>query len=122
MVLEIRRLIKDLDFNHHLNHREFPAWESFMQVIESFVGNRRDDSFPKYVGDLLSACHKMGCCMSMKMNFLFSSGKSKPKRSVTPFRQKIYCRNGVPVESYIHFNHVLSRFNFFYPGLTFYPS
>ena len=69
---EIRRLIKDPDFKSHLNQLELTAWESFIKVVENFLGNRRDENYPKLVDDLLSAYHKMGCRMSLKMHFLHS--------------------------------------------------
>ena len=52
---EIRRLIKDSDFKNHLNHLELPAWESFVKVVENFLGNHRNDNYQELVDNLLSA-------------------------------------------------------------------
>ena len=42
---EIRRLIKNLELKHHLNHLELLAWESFTQFLENFLGNHRNDNY-----------------------------------------------------------------------------
>ena len=46
-----------------------------IQVVENFLGSHRNDNYPKLVSDLLSAYHKMGCHISLKMYFIHKHGE-----------------------------------------------
>lgn len=69
---EIRELIKDEEFKNTLNPLQLAAWNSFILVMNSFLGNYKAENYVALVEDMIKAYHKMGCRMSLKIHFLFS--------------------------------------------------
>jgi len=72
---DIRSLLRDEVFEHIITGDEQIAWHAFREVVTGFLGNRRADNYEDLVEELLSSCQKLGCNMSVKVQFLeFSSG------------------------------------------------
>jgi len=75
---QIRKVIKDPNFDETLDETELHAWKALKSVISNFLGNTRDPNYLKMVEDLLQAFKKMGCHMSLKIHFLHSHLKFFP--------------------------------------------
>lgn len=69
---EIRELICDKEFRNKLTSLELTAWDSFVQVVQNFLGNHRAENYEELVDNMLKAYQQMGCRMSLKMHFLHS--------------------------------------------------
>jgi len=65
-------LISDPVFPTKLSRLELKAWQSFVKVVNNFLGNYRADNYTDLVENMLKAYEKMGCRMSLKMHFLHS--------------------------------------------------
>ena len=48
------------------------AWESFVSVVEGFLGNHKADNFTEIVEELVDAYQAMGCRMLLKLHVLHS--------------------------------------------------
>lgn len=68
----IRKLMKDENFDAQLNETERAAWNSFKIVCRDFLGNKKADNYTELVDTLLKCYQKLGCNMSLKMHFLHS--------------------------------------------------
>ncbi|KAJ8716001.1 hypothetical protein PYW08_013286 [Mythimna loreyi] len=69
---QIRKLMKDTDFEKTLNDNELNAWNSLKCIIKQFLGNIKSENYEQIVTDLLKNYQKMGCRMSLKIHFLHS--------------------------------------------------
>ena len=69
---QVRELIRDKDFPSKLRPLELKAWESFVQVVQHFLGNNKAQNYEKLVDDMLKSYKRMGCRMSLKIHFLHS--------------------------------------------------
>ena len=69
---QIRQLISDPVFPTKLSRLELNVWQSFVKVVNNFLGNYRADNYTDLVENMLKAYEKMGCRMSLKMHFLHS--------------------------------------------------
>ena len=69
---QIREVLKDTDFEEHLNLKELRAWEVFKSVCCGFLGNTRVTDYPACIEKLLKSYVDMGCRMSLKIHFLNS--------------------------------------------------
>ena len=69
---EIRSVINDSSFPASLNEIELEAWSSFLNVVKNFLGNHKAENHYKLVQNMLKSCERMGCQMSLTMNFLHS--------------------------------------------------
>ena len=69
---QIRDLIKDEYFDKLLQGDEKAVWDSFKFVVKGFLGNRRAQNYEDLVNNLLQSYQKLGCNMSLKINFLNS--------------------------------------------------
>ena len=78
---QIRKLIKDHpNFIASMNDREARAWNAFVNVVTTFLGNTKDDDYVDIVGALmrliclmcLMCLHELGCNMIIKVHFLHS--------------------------------------------------
>ena len=67
---QIRELIKDEYFDTLVQGDEKAAWDSFKFVVKGFFWNRRAQNYEVHVNNLLQSHHKLGCNMSLKINFL----------------------------------------------------
>ena len=70
--LQIRKVVKDPNFDKTLDAIELNAWRTLKSVISNFLGNTRVSNYVKIVEDLLQAFKKMGCHMSPKIHLLHS--------------------------------------------------
>lgn len=69
---QIRELMNDPEFDATLNDQETPAWESFKNVVQNFLGNNKTDNYKDLVEELLQNYKALGCNMSLKIHFLHS--------------------------------------------------
>ena len=69
---QIRQLISDPVFPTKLSRLELNVWQSFVKVVNNFLGNYHADNYTDLVENMLKAYEKMGCRMSLKMHFLHS--------------------------------------------------
>lgn len=69
---QIRKLMKDVDFEKTMTTKEKNAWISFKEVVEKFLGNNKDPKYRDLVKKMLNSFKKLGCNMSIKIHFLHS--------------------------------------------------
>lgn len=69
---QIKKLMKDEEFEQTMNEREKEAWTAFRSVTEYFLGNNKDPNYKAIVETMLENFKKMGCNMSVKVHFLHS--------------------------------------------------
>ena len=69
---QIRKLIKHPNFQHSMKEIELACWLSFVEVVQSFLGNRKADNYKDIVQKLLDNFQALGINMSIKVHFLHS--------------------------------------------------
>lgn len=69
---QIRKLINDTDFSSRMASIELEAWLSFVQVVQSFLGNYKSPFCANIVSEMIRKFQILGCRMSIKMHFLDS--------------------------------------------------
>ena len=69
---DIRKLLKDTEFEGSMTQTEKAAWIAFKEVINKFLGNYKDPDFEKIVKNMLEKFRILGCTMSVKIHFLHS--------------------------------------------------
>ena len=69
---QIREICKDANFDQILKGKEKAACEAFKGVVHGFLGNRRENTYPQLVKELLEKYRALGCNMSLKIHFLHS--------------------------------------------------
>ena len=69
---QVKQLMKSAVFFEKLSVVERRAWESFVSVVEGFLGNHKADNFMEIVEELIDAYQAMGCRMSLKLHVLHS--------------------------------------------------
>ena len=69
---QIRKLIKDPNFQHSMNKIELASWLSFVEVVQSFLGNGKADNYKYIVQKVLDNFQVLGINMSIKVHFLHS--------------------------------------------------
>ena len=69
---DIRKLIKDNNFENVMNDVERSAWNSFKDVVTKFLGNQKDPDIENIVKNILCFFKNLGCSMSFKLHFLNS--------------------------------------------------
>lgn len=69
---QIRKLLKDQNFEENLSALELSAWRAFTSVVEGFLGNNKAENYKELVRGLLDSFEKLGCRMSLKIHFLHS--------------------------------------------------
>lgn len=69
---QIRKLMRDKEFDRILTDNELEAWLAFKNVVEGFLGNHRAANYKELVAHLLKSYENMGSRMSLKIHFLFS--------------------------------------------------
>lgn len=67
---QIKKLMKDPEFDKTLDKLEKIAWKSFKDVVNGFLGNEKDKNYKNLISKLLTSYHNMGCRMSLKIHFL----------------------------------------------------
>ena len=69
---QIQKLIKDPNFQHSMSKIELASWLSFVEVVQSFLGNGKPDNYNYIVQKLLDNFQVLGINMSIKVHFLHS--------------------------------------------------
>ena len=67
---EICKLKKHDEFKDTLNRLKLTAWESFVSVVDNFLGNMKSDDYVPIIKNMLKAYENMGARMSLKIHFL----------------------------------------------------
>jgi len=76
---QIRKLMKDPEFEEILEGSELNAWQAFKSIIQNFLGNHRSADYECVVEELLPSFKALGAPMSVKMHFLSSHLDYFPK-------------------------------------------
>ncbi|GBL75035.1 hypothetical protein AVEN_243825-1 [Araneus ventricosus] len=58
---DIRKMMKDDNFETKMETNERKAWESFKLVITSFLGNKKDPNYKSIVEELTKNFKILGC-------------------------------------------------------------
>ena len=69
---QIRKLIRDAEYEHSMNEVELEASKAFVLVIINFLGNNKARNYAELVINTLTAFRNLGCNMNIKMHYLFS--------------------------------------------------
>ena len=69
---QIRKLMRDNNVQSSMDIVEESAWESFVQVTESFLGNHRVVNHNGIVNTMLKHFKELGGNMSIKVHYLHS--------------------------------------------------
>lgn len=69
---QIRTLLKDPHFVTTMTAVEARAWNAFTNVVQNFLGNKKDDNYREIVEELLLSLRALGCRMSIKVHYLHS--------------------------------------------------
>ena len=69
---DIRKLLKDGNFEKQMEVAEKEAWGAFKYVVTKFLGNNKDPNFKSIVKNMLQKDNNLGCSMSLKVHFLNS--------------------------------------------------
>ena len=70
---QIREVSKNPDFKKELTLIELRAWKVFKWLFANFSGNKKSPSFKMGFENLLEAYKEMGCLMSLKIHFFYST-------------------------------------------------
>jgi hypothetical protein len=68
-----RARLRDEVFERIITRDEQRAWHAFRELVTGFVGNRRTVKYEGLFEELLSLYQKVGCNISVKINFLSSN-------------------------------------------------
>ena len=69
---DIRKLMKDNNFENVMNDVERSAWNSFKDAVTKFLGNQKDPDLENIVKNMLCNFKNLGCSISFKLRFLNS--------------------------------------------------
>lgn len=67
---DIRRLMKNNDFDNSLDQNQLIAWNAIKDVIENVLGKKREADSAQRVKRLLKAFEELAVNMSLKIHFL----------------------------------------------------
>ena len=67
---QIRKLIKDPNFQDSMNEINFASWLSFVEVVQSLLRNRKAETYKDFLQKLLDNFQAFGINMSIKVHFL----------------------------------------------------
>ena len=70
--LQIRTLLKDKHFMARMTAVEARGWVAFTNVVQGFLGNKKDDNYKEIVDELLLSLRGLRCRMSIKLHYLHS--------------------------------------------------
>ncbi|GBN15865.1 hypothetical protein AVEN_17984-1 [Araneus ventricosus] len=69
---DIRKIMKDENFETKMETNERKAWESLKLIIISFLGKEKDPNYKSIVEEMIKNFKILGCSMSLKVHFLDS--------------------------------------------------
>ena len=72
-------LLSDQDFRNALSELERAAWDSFVALTKSFLGNFRAPNYEELVDEMLKSYQELGARMSLKIHFFHSHLDFFPK-------------------------------------------
>ncbi|GBN61762.1 hypothetical protein AVEN_8143-1 [Araneus ventricosus] len=64
---DIRKMMKDENFETKIETNERKAWESFKLVITNFLGDKKDPNYKYIVEEMIKNFKTLGCSMSLKV-------------------------------------------------------
>ena len=67
---DVRKLFKDDNFAHLMNALESNNWNSFVAVVNNFLGNHKSENYKKLVDRMLTSYRETGAKISIKVHFL----------------------------------------------------
>ena len=67
---KIKKLMNDSEFYGMLLPCDKWAWDSFVVVVQGFLGNKKDENYRQLVDNLLKSYKGMGCRMSLKLHMM----------------------------------------------------
>ncbi|GBL84356.1 hypothetical protein AVEN_117140-1 [Araneus ventricosus] len=70
---DIRKIMKDEDFETNMETNERKARESFKLVITSFLRNKKDPNYKSIIEEMIKNFKILGCSMSLKVHSLDSN-------------------------------------------------
>ncbi|GBO42707.1 hypothetical protein AVEN_211425-1 [Araneus ventricosus] len=70
--LDVRKMVKDENFETKMETNERKAWESLKLGIFSFLGNKKNPKYKYIVEEMIKNFKILGCSMSLKVHFLDS--------------------------------------------------
>ena len=65
-------LLKSKSLEAKINKTEKEAWQAFQNVVNGFLGNKRNQNYKELVKKLIKSYQNTGCRMSVKLHFLCS--------------------------------------------------
>ena len=68
----IRKLMKDPKFTGKMSVLEKRAWQSFVSVVNGFLGSKKEENYRELISDLLDDYKQMGYRTSPKSHMLHS--------------------------------------------------
>lgn len=69
---DVRKLLNRQSFELKLTEVEKKAWKVFRNVVQGFLGNRKDRNYISNIKEMINSYKDMGCRMSLKLHFLDS--------------------------------------------------
>ena len=94
---QIRTFLKDKHFMARMTDVEARAWVAFANVMQGFLGNKKNDNYREIVDELLLSLRGFGCRMSIKLHYLeLSLGQvsRQPWRCQRETRREVPSRHG----------------------------
>ncbi|GBN00043.1 hypothetical protein AVEN_192949-1 [Araneus ventricosus] len=68
--LDIRKMMKDENFETKMETTERKAWKSFKPGISSFLGNKKNPNYKSIVEEMIKNVKILVCSMSLKVHLL----------------------------------------------------
>ncbi|GBO43050.1 hypothetical protein AVEN_143492-1 [Araneus ventricosus] len=86
---DIRKMMKDENFETKMETNERKVWESFKLGITSFHGNKKNPNYKSTVEEMIENFKILGYIMSLKVHFLDSHLNYFPENLVQLVRNKV---------------------------------
>jgi len=67
---QVKKIMECPEFAKTLTEKEKEAWESFVAVVQGFLGNNKADNYAELVETMVNSYGQMGCRMSLKVHIL----------------------------------------------------
>lgn len=67
---DIRKMMKDINFDATLNEVQLNAWKHIKNVIHQFLGNKKHENYRQIVSDMITAISNANVLMSLKIHML----------------------------------------------------
>ena len=70
----ISTMLKSKGLEPKMNEKKKEAWQAFRDVINGFLGNKRNQNYKELEKKLIKSYQNIGCRMSVKLHFMLLSG------------------------------------------------